>query len=66
MNSYMTYLMFKAFARCPECYNQYYGNNNGKLIIDVNLFHRTCECGFEVKMNREEVIEFLKAREEEE
>ena len=66
MNAYMTYLMFKEFARCPNCYEQHFGNGKGQLIIDTNLFHRTCDCGFEVKMNREEAIEFLKARGEEE
>ncbi|MNH83826.1 hypothetical protein D3C73_362310 [compost metagenome] len=36
-------------ATCPKCGNQYVRNGEGTLIVEDDMFIRTCKCGWSVK-----------------
>lgn len=36
------------YACCPKCGNNKCGNGEGKLIVEENVFIRTCKCGNKV------------------
>ncbi len=40
--------LINKYAKCPECNNGLVGNSEGKLVIEDNMFYRSCKCGFEV------------------
>ena len=50
MNAKESNIISRVFEVCPDCGNQYVGNGQGTLIIDTDLFVRSCKCGFEAKL----------------
>lgn len=40
------------YAACPECGNDKVGGEQGTLIIDNNIFIRTCNCGWSIKVDK--------------
>ena len=42
------------YTTCPECGNGYIANGEGKLIIEDDMFYRSCKCGWEVKIQEKE------------
>lgn len=42
------------YTTCPECGNGYIANGEGKLIIEDDMFYRSCKCGWEIKIQDKE------------
>lgn len=40
------------YSDCPECGNNRVGGDMGKLIIENDIFFRSCRCGWEVTVDR--------------
>lgn len=43
----------KKYAKCPYCGNENIGEGQGALIIDENVFTRTCNCGYKITVSAE-------------
>lgn len=48
--------LMKAYEKCLKCKNGYVGKGQGTLLVDDWEFIRTCKCGFEVRVNIEEIM----------
>lgn len=48
MNINLSLAMQRAYNKCPDCKNEYIGNGQGTMMIDDNIFKRTCKCGYSV------------------
>lgn len=52
MHIYDSTELMKKYGDCPECGNIYVGNGQGTLIIEDDVFTRSCKCGWEVTVDR--------------
>lgn len=52
--------LIQMYGACLECGNEHIGDNEGVLIIDVDVFYRTCKCGWNVRKSGEEWKELAK------
>lgn len=44
--------LIKKYGTCPKCGNDKIGNGQGTLIIEDNVFERSCSCGWKVVEDR--------------
>lgn len=44
--------LMKKYSTCPKCGNDKIGNGQGTLIIEDNVFERSCNCGWKVIEDR--------------
>lgn len=51
MNLAKSLELMKKYTCCPECGNSYIANGEGKLIIEYDIFYRSCKCGWEITLN---------------
>ncbi|MGY0692940.1 DUF3797 domain-containing protein [Virgibacillus sp. FSP13] len=40
--------LIKKYGKCPKCGNDKIGNGEGTMVIEDNVFERTCKCGWSV------------------
>lgn len=40
--------LINKYAACPKCGNDKIGNGEGTLIIENNVFERSCKCGWKI------------------
>jgi Domain of unknown function (DUF3797) len=40
--------LIEKYLECPKCKNQYINNGEGELIVEDDLFYRSCKCGWNV------------------
>ncbi|OIJ17079.1 hypothetical protein BKP37_00630 [Anaerobacillus alkalilacustris] len=40
--------LMKKYTNCPDCGSSAVGNGEGTLIIEDNVFERSCKCGWKV------------------
>ena len=52
-----TMALMRKYMYCPNCQSDRVGNGKGTLVIEKDYFHRTCECGFDVKIYEDDKIE---------
>lgn len=45
--------LMEQYLNCPQCGSDRLGNGKGALIIEDEFFYRSCECGFELKMDKD-------------
>lgn len=51
MNITDTIKLMKKYSVCPTCGNEYVGNGAGALVVDEDVFYRSCPCGWEICVN---------------
>lgn len=44
------------YVKCPICGHDKLGQGHGKLIVQDNIFDRSCRCGFRIVINDKEEI----------
>lgn len=44
--------LMKKYNTCPKCGNDKIGNGQGTLIIENNVFERSCNCGWSVTVDK--------------
>jgi hypothetical protein len=44
--------LMKKYSTCPQCGNDKIGNGQGTLIIEDNVFERSCNCGWKVIVDK--------------
>ena len=54
MNVGRAMALISQYGTCPECGNAYIANGDGKLIINDDKFYRSCKCGWEITLPKEE------------
>lgn len=42
------------YAKCQECGSEMIGDGSGALIIEDDVFIRTCTCGWEIRIKDDE------------
>ncbi|HZG81592.1 MAG TPA: DUF3797 domain-containing protein, partial [Brevibacillus sp.] len=46
MNAYRSVQLMRKYANCKKCGNDKVGDGEGTLIIEDNIFKRSCKCGW--------------------
>jgi Zn ribbon nucleic-acid-binding protein len=49
--------LMKKHAKCPDCGSEFISNGEGSLVIENDIFIRTCKCGYSYKTTSAEVNE---------
>jgi predicted RNA-binding Zn-ribbon protein involved in translation (DUF1610 family) len=50
MNIHKYLELANKYNDCPKCGNNYIGNGEGKLIVEDDVFYRSCKCGWEIEI----------------
>lgn len=53
MEAFKVVKLINKYGNCPVCDNDKVGNGEGTLIVEDNVFTRTCKCGFKIIVNEE-------------
>lgn len=53
MNAIKTFELIEKYNTCPSCGSNKIGNGSGKLIVEEDMFYRSCKCGWEVETDKE-------------
>lgn len=56
MNFNIVTKILNKYVECPICGHDKLGKGHGALIIEDEVFERSCRCGFIVRINNDEKI----------
>ncbi|WP_140417723.1 DUF3797 domain-containing protein [Desulfosporosinus sp. FKA] len=55
MNALKSVELLKKYSKCPKCGSELIGNGEGTLDISDDILKRTCECGWRVEVDEDDV-----------
>ncbi|SPY16926.1 Domain of uncharacterised function (DUF3797) [Paenibacillus polymyxa] len=54
MNILRTLELVNKYSKCPDCGSEHVANGAGTLIVEDDIFIRTCKCGWSVTVKDKE------------
>ncbi|MGG4447611.1 DUF3797 domain-containing protein [Brevibacillus porteri] len=51
MNALKSVQLMRKYANCKECGNDKVGNSEGALLIEDDIFKRSCKCGWSIEVD---------------
>lgn len=55
MNAIKVLQLLRQYAKCPKCGSEKIENGHGAIIVDENIFIRSCGCGYHHAVAEDEV-----------
>lgn len=53
MNAHKSVVLMRKYSNCKECGSDKIGNDEGTLIIEDNIFRRSCKCGWSTELDED-------------
>ncbi|KEI18258.1 DUF3797 domain-containing protein [Clostridium haemolyticum] len=62
MEAFKVVSLIRKYEKCPVCGSYKVGDIEGKILIDGDIFKRSCKCGFEITLDSDgkEIKEYEK------
>lgn len=54
MNGWKSVSLMKKYANCKQCGNDLVGNGEGVLLIEDEIFKRSCKCGWSIEVDEDD------------